>query len=251
MTETTTGFQENEALILTIENRVKRYFPVFTHSDRDEFLNYDPAKDIHGRGHILWLYGEKGKGEGNPSMAFIYRPTGLVINWYNTPPPDELERIRNVNDSIYGPHDRRWEKGEEDFALEKALIHMNGFPRNDESVYEQLVDWDASEQCFISLKEKLEKRQEEIARHKREKTKTPKPPLETAWNLPSDTQTELAIARIAPHDVYTFFSGAQTATEGVLKQIRSGTSIGKTTVERELHKIGAYETLLRDHQILK
>lgn len=239
---------ESAAQLFEIQKYIRRHLPQFTQSNSDEFLTYNPSEDKLGRGQILWFYTENGREKTDPSLAFIFRPTGFVVNYYNSPDPEGAPRLRNKNNSLYGPFEKRFKPDELPFAIEKTLIHMNGFVKGDPEVMGQFVDIDGETGDPLTLTQVIERRQKELEGKSMAEQFSHLPPLDNAWALPTDQQSELAIRRISSKEHYTTFEGITRQTSDVIGEIKNG---DEGPVLRELHLISAYTTLMRDQGILR
>lgn len=247
---------EDEALIHTFDAKVKRVFPAYSDMNRAEFDSYEPAKDKTGRGRLLWFYTEQGHKEKDPKMVFIFKQDGFVVNYYNATEPINPYTLRNKDDSMFGPWEKRWQMDQVDLALEKAKIHMEGVQHTSEVFRSQLAEWSDEKQRFLTIGERLDERERyvtELKSFKKQQQRKWQVSRKTIWDLLKthpDKADALALKRISAMPIYLTFDGTQLSSEEIAQNIKEGTDLGQQIVLRELNKIEAYERLLKDHGLL-
>ena len=178
------------------------------------------ADDIRMNGRFLYFYTSEGRLPENPRLQFIFLPQDYVLNYYNSPAPQNPNLTRNANDSVRASGDRRWRVKEVDLALEVARIHMDGVDLGDEGFKSQLFGWSERLGRFVTMQEAIE--DHSAARAKRKSGKLVSVP-ESA--LSSEKAAELASTRLG-----------RQATE--------------TEVAAEINKIWALYSLLWPKNIL-
>lgn len=235
-----------------IEAQTKRTFPFLTRTDRSEYDTYDPNKDENNRGRLLIFTGEQSDNSDGPKVMYIFKPSGFVINYYNSPEPEKPYTIRNVGNSLYGPKERRWREDEVDLALEKAKIHMDGIDHTSEEFLNQPVGWSDVEQRFLTMGEIMaswERYKNEPKsfkeKNRRMQTTLHKSVFQLLEEAPEKAK-ELAIARISKDPTYTDFDGQTSPTKAIVEHITQDDAAGKKAVLREMNRIEAQQTLLRD-----
>lgn len=239
----------NEARLHVIEQHVRRVLPEYSQIDRAEYDAYAQEEDTNDRGQILYFYPSDERGRDVPQMLFIFRPTGFVLNYYNTPEPSHPSRIRNKGNSIYGRRQNKWQLEETEYALERARIHMEGIDYEDDEFRSQLAGWSADD-AFVTMGERLD------ALHPGNTKKIKKPwgkTKYTIWDVydadPAKA-TELAVRNIEHGSEYVGLDGVSRPVEEVVREIREGTVTGQKAVLREMYKIESYERLLKDRRLL-
>jgi hypothetical protein len=243
----------NEARVHSVEQRVKKMLPEYSQIDRSEYDAYVRENDVNDRGQILFFYPSAERRKDAPQILFIFRPTGFVLNYYNTPEPSDPNpnRIRNRGNSLYGRRQNKWQLEETEYALERARIHMEGIDYMTDEFRSQLAGWNADKDVFVTMGERLDALNPQ---NKKGKRKSPwEKTAYTIWDVyekEPNKATELAIRNIERGGEYVGLDGSARPIEEVVREIREGTVSGQKAVLREMYKIESYERLLKDRSLL-
>lgn len=235
--------------------KVSRVFPSYSIVDRSEYDTVEPPENLLKRGRILAFYTEQGKEPDAPVMQFIFMAAGFVVNYNNASSPLDSYLVSNTNNSVYAPQDRRWQEEELDFSLEKTKIHMEGINPEDPLFRNQIAGWNDEEKRFLTLGERIDTVQQYKAAKGAGKKRI-KPQYDAAkkdiWDitLPEEAK-RLVVARINQHNRYTTFTGEEYDSSEIIQEIENESEKGRAIMQRELHRIEAYERLLKDKRLLQ
>lgn len=248
---------EDEAVVHNFQLEVARVFPQYSEVDRTGFDAYEKVKDVNGRGKILRFDTSETRSETSPNIRFIFRESGFVVNYKNSPEPDSPFTHRNKDDSIYGPNEQRWKLDEIDLALEAAKIHMEGVDTFSPQFRDQPVRWSEEEQRFVTMGERLDDYKNFQAKTTSFKKQVAeewerKAHYQTVWNLlaadPVKAQ-ELAALRISKEQKYAV-RGIEYSPVEMEEHMSAGDPVWVRAVIQELNRIDAQEFLFRIRNML-
>lgn len=237
-----------EDLASQVERKVVTVFPDYSIVDREEFDATQLTESNMARGKILKFYTEVGQTEQDPRIWFIYRTTGLHLNYYDAKPTNP-KPVRNVSDSLYGKLEDNWDPEKFQLALDKAKIHMYGVDPADPAFRSLPVTWDNDR--FVTMGEKLDESDFLINGKKsaeRDRRRKQFKAMKNVWSLSEENPEkakELAILRISAKDTYEDLDGAFHSSAEIVEAIESGIW-GMSYVIREMNIIESEESLLGD-----
>ncbi len=237
-----------------ISERVRAIHPAYTVIDRSR---YDIDTTVKGSEPILQFFTESGKGPRDPLMMVIFKPNeAFVINYYNSPAPENPPPIHYRNSSIHGPGEG-WKLRTINLALEAARIQMQGIDPQSEEFLNQIVGYYPELDYFYTMGEIMRVREgyvgeatsfkDRVAREFQGSLKT------NAWNFLSDDPEhakEVAIRRIQKNPEYVYVDGRVASVDDIVGQIRQGTSEGERAVVREINTIDVQQRLLKNNNLL-
>lgn len=252
---------DEQALVKHIAGQVERAFPQqYPVINREWFDNYDPGADTTDRGKILMFLDKDiptpEDFDKAQSLLFIYRPQGFVINYYNSPEPQDVSPqakiVRNKNNSLYGPLQHRWTNEELDYALQKAHIHMTGIDIHDPHILQQAAGWHDGKPITLGQRMQLYEDYKMAGKKKPQHLKNILTSTKSVFAFTSqnpEAAQALALSRIT-QDPYILPSGQMYSQESAIAHIQQQTSLGQEIVSGELYRVEAVESLLKNHGLL-
>ncbi|MBI5044585.1 MAG: hypothetical protein HZC02_01555 [Candidatus Levybacteria bacterium] len=190
-------------------------------------------------------------------IMVIFKKSGaFVINYYNSPAPENPPPIRYRDSSIHGPG-KGWDMESLNLALEAARIQMDGIDPQSEAFQNQVVGYYPDLDYFYTMGEIMRVREgyvgeatsfkDRVAREFKGTLKT------NAWGFYTDDPEharEVAIRRIGQNPEYVDIEGKVVPSEGVIDQIRQGSPQGQNFVTREINRIDIQQRMLKNSNLL-